>query len=327
MIRESRIRLEQRPDGLWVVVVGAPFTKEYRLDTTGSMGDNVERAIKVLPQICELTATALPGRDHFYCASIFGDVVDQFVLCRGQFEVLAERMVDQLTLMHPEGSGGDEAEDPHYGLFGAAYLTNAYLHRIGLRSYDYTITDAPCHERLNVKTLKRVFGDEVFEKVKENGHQISQKDLPTNRELVDDLKLRAFPFCLLVKGRTNEGTKRQWQSVFGAEYVVDLPEIEYVSHVMSVISGLVEGTLDLRSAKDFLISANLSKVKACQVVDAVSHIPIGAQCALPNFNRLPKKGDVFAEKADLWPVDPTEVSSLPSEVTSAEQAGGSGGWL
>src|SRR5262245_7538380 len=74
VIRPSRIRLEERPDGLFVVSVGAPVTTEYRVDTTGSMGDHVERALRALPSLCEPVAAVVPERDPFFCASIFGDV-------------------------------------------------------------------------------------------------------------------------------------------------------------------------------------------------------------------------------------------------------------
>lgn len=324
VVRESRIRLAERPDSLWTVSVGTPVPIEYRLDVTTSMGDNVDRAHKALPEICELTSAALPGRDPFYCASVFGDIVDQFVLCRGQFEALADRMVDQLTLMHPDRDGGDMPEDPHYGFFGAAYLTNAYLHRIGLRSYDFTITDAPCHDRLSETQLKRIFGPEVFNKARENGHEMSPKDLPTNQELVAEMLKRDHAFMLLVADRGERSLVHFWSGLFNREQVVVLPRIELVPHIVAAIIGLTEGTFDLRSAADFLRSGNISKDDARRVVDAVAHIPLGAQAALPNFGKMPKKGDVFAKKTDLWPMNPEEV---PQGGDTSKPGSEDGGWL
>lgn len=327
VVRPSRIRLEDRPDGLFEVPVGAPLTMEFRLDTTGSMGDNVERALRVLPNICELTQKVVPGRDPFYCASIFGDAVDRFILCRGQFEVLAERMVNQLTLMHPEGNGGGNGgEDPHYGLFGAAYLTNAYLHRIGLKSMDFTITDEPCHEPLVANQLVRVFGREVFDKAKENGHEIDSKNLPTNVELVRDLLRRAHAFALLVTRGRDSSIVYHWQRLYGKDRVVIMPEIEYLPQVMAIITGLTEGTVDLRSAVDYLSDQEISKPNARMIVDAVAHIPLGAQRALPNYSKLPKKGDVFRQKTDLWPIDPKDLPSVTAKKPVGKPTG-TGGWL
>jgi hypothetical protein len=331
VIRESRIRLEQRPDGLWVVLVGAPFPIEYRLDTTGSMGDNVERALRVLPLICELVGAVLPGRDPHYCASIFADVMDRFALCRGQFEMLADRMVNQLTLMHPEGGGyGNGGENPEYGLFGATYLTKAYLQRIGLKSYDFTITDEPGRDRFSLDQLKRVFGPQVMEKVKENGYEMSARNLPSARDAVNDLFRRAHVFCLLIGDR--DDARDYWPDLYGKERVVFMPVIEHLPHVMAVIVGLTEGTLDLRSGLDFLESHEINKTAAGSIIEAVSGIPLGAQRALPNYGKIPVKGDLFAAKTDLWPINPDEVPAVEPEKSGKKPGKGGdpasdGGWL
>lgn len=333
VIRPSRMRMEELPSGLWQVSVGAPATQENRLDTTGSMGTNVERAIKVLPDIFELTAKVLPGRDPFYCASFFGDQVDQFILQRGQFEVLADRMVNQLTLMNPEGMGGaNNGEDPHYGFFGAAYLTDAYLQRIGLKTMDFTISDEPVHSPLQADQLVRVFGKEVFEKVKENGYDFDAKNLPTNKEVVQDMLKRAHAFAFLVHTDRRSNLVSHWQELYGKDHVVIMPNIDYMAYMMAAITGLTEGTLDLQSVKDFLLDTEIPKREAIQIVDAISHIPLGAQCALPNYKLLPKKGDIFANKTDLWPMKPEDI---PEGITLGDiiqaDAGAatadSGGWL
>ncbi len=326
VIRPSRIRLKERPDGSFVVEVGTSVPTEYRVDTTGSMGDNVDRALAALPQLCDLVAEMLPGRDPFYCASIFGDLMDRqgrgFPLCRGQFECEAGKMVNQLTLMHPERDGcGNGGEDPHYGFFASAYLTNSYFRRIGLKSYDFTISDEPVHEGLSDRQLVRIFGDEVFEKVRANGHELDRHHLPDNRELVQYLLTQAHAFGLLVEGRRSS-LRAGWEDMFGKEHVIMLPRIELVPHVMATIIGLTEGAIDLQSAVDFLTGREIGKGEAHQVVDAVAHIPLGAQQTLPNFARMPKKGDVFATKTDLWPVDVSD--SAPKADEGGEP---SGGWL
>lgn len=326
VIRESRIRMEQRPDGLWVVNVGAPVPVEYRLDTTGSMGDNVDRALKVLPNLCEPMAKMLPERDPHYCASIFGDARDQFVLCRGQFEMLADRMVNQLTLMHPEGGGyNNSGEDPQMGLFGATYLTKAYFQQIGMKSYDFTLTDEPVHENMSVDLLKRVFGPHVFEKVKENGHEISARNLPTVSEMVKEMFKRVHAFCLVIGDRGD--ARKCWLDLYGKSRVIFLGDvsIEHAPQVMAAITGLTEGTLDLRSTPDFLSSHEVKKSEVRKITDAISGIPIGAQRALPNWHKIPKKGDLFAKKTDLWPIDQSEVPH-EQEVEEADIQSNSG-WL
>src|SRR3989338_6005270 len=313
VIRRSLPRLEKRADGLWVLTVGTPIPKEVRVDTTGSMGNNVDIAFRVLPRDYELCSGVLPGYDLQSAIGIFGDVGDRFVLCRPQFEMVAEKIVEQLTLMVPERAGGDAPEDPHYGLFGAAFLTALYFVRIDLKGYDFTVSDAPGRDWLDESQLRRIFGPEVFEKVAENGHKVDSRDLPSTMEVVQDLLKRAHAFFLQVGDAPS--TTRFWTGVFGAERVVVLPSTELLPQVQAAIIGLTEGTLDLSSVEEFLQENNVERDDAKRIVRSVANIPIGAQAALPNFGKRPQKGDLFREKTDVWPIDPSEVDSegAPSE--------------
>ncbi len=328
VIRPSRIRLLDRSDGLFEVAVGSPVSIEYRLDTTSSMGDNVDLALAALPALCEPVAEVLSGRDPFYCAGVFNDVDDQFIMCRGQFEVLADRMVNQLTLMNPIRQGGDIPEDPHYGLFGAAYLTRAYQRLIGLKSYDFTITDAPARERLEAAALKQIYGSEVFDKVKENGYEIDPRDLPETRDVVRELTKQAHIFILIVD--PNPGAPAFWRDLYGKDRLIRLSRVQHAPYAMATIIGLTEGTLDLRSAKDFLGHQNLTEREVAMILSAVSSIPLGAQKALPNFNRQPKKGDIFHTKTDLWPVnadEAAELGGLSKKKGKSTATKPDGGWL
>lgn len=323
VIRRSLLRFEQCDNKLWQLTVGTSVPIETRLDTTGSMGGNVDIAMRVLPDAFELFAKVLPGCDIHVATGIFGDVSDNFVLCRPQFEMLAEKVVKQLTLMVPERDGGDEDEDPHYGLFGAAYLVDAYINRIGLKGYDFTISDASAHDYYSAVQLVRVFGEEVFDKVAANGHEIKRSNLPSIKEVVEHLLKRAHAFFLQVG--ENPHTKQFWSEIFGANRVVVLPRTEVAPHVQAAIIGLTEGTLSLRDVEKFLTGAGLSSTDAEKVVRSVVNIPIGAQAALPNYNKRPKKGDLFKEKTDLWPISADEAKKVST--TKGKKSEGGPGWL
>jgi hypothetical protein len=275
----------------------------------------------VLPSAYELSNSLLPGYDLQIANGIFGDIVDRFVLCRPQFEMEAAKLVEQLTLMVPEREGGDITEDPHYGIFGAAYLTDRHINRYELKGYDFTISDAPTRDRLDERQLIRIFGAEVFDKVAENGRQISKDDLPTAKEMVEDLLRDAHAFFLQVGGVRE--TTLGWTDIFSAQRVVHLPSTEFLPHVQAVIIGLTEGTLGLSDVPAFLTTNNMSSADADRVVRSVANIPIGAQAALPNFGKLPKAGDLFKEKTDLWPVDSAEV---PADSEASTNTAGPG-WL
>jgi len=317
VIRRSLPRFEQREDGLWVLTIGTPMPIETRVDTTGSMGGNVDIALRVLPHMYELCAGVLPGYDLQIATGIFGDVSDRFVLCRPQFEMVADKIVEQLTLMVPERAGGDAPEDPHYGLFGAAYLTSAYLHKIGLKSYDFTVSDAPARDLLDERELKRIFGSEVFDKVTENGFQLTG-NLPTTAEVVQELLKRSHAFFLQVEHERS--TTSFWTEVFGPDRVVVLPSTELLPQVQATIIGLTEGTLNLEDAPDFLREHNVNADNAKRIVRSVANIPIGVQTTLANYNKRPQAGDLFREKTDLWPIDKSELeTSTPAEADDDTQ--------
>ncbi|MBI3889200.1 hypothetical protein HY312_01300 [Candidatus Saccharibacteria bacterium] len=318
VIRRSLVRFSQRSDGLYVVTAGLPVSIEQRLDTTGSMGRNVENVLKVLPDTYDLVAKMLPGADPHMAIGIFADCVDRFVLCRPQFEMTADKIVHQLTLMVPEGGGGGNGgEDPQYGLFGAAYLTAAYINRIGLKGYDFTITDEPARAYLDESQLKRVFGEDVFDKVSENGHEISKNELLSTKQVIDDLLKRAHAFVLIVGDSAN--TARFWPSVIDESRIIQLPDVELLPQVQAAIIGLTEGTLTLQSLEEFLLASETGRSNTDAIVRSVSNIPIGAQTVLENFGKGPKVGDVFREKTDLWPMDPSEVPELTDEVDEGQE--------
>lgn len=319
VIRLSLPRLEQNADGLWELLVGTPLPVETRVDTTGSMGNNVDIALSVLPNMYEACLAAVrEGYDIQIATGIFGDVVDPFPLCRPQFEMVADKIVGQLALMVPERDGGDGDEDPHYGIFGGAYLTAAHISKLGLKGYDFTVSDAPCHERFDSKQLIRIFGPDVFEKVAENGHTIDRKQLPSPRDVVKDLLKRAHAFFLQVKDESSRLT-RFWSEIYSPDRVVWIPDTHVLPQVQAAIIGLTEGTLDLGNTKEFLRDQQVPAKHIDAIMRSVSGIPLGAQAALPNFKKLPKKGDLFEKKDSLWPIDPMDVKA-----PGGKPAGGKG---
>ena len=243
VVRRSLMRFNARDDGMWTVTVGCPIHIESLCDTTGSMGTNVDTAMRVLPDTYACAAEMLPGYDPQLTLGIFGDFEDRFILQRPQFEMEAQKIVDYLADMAPERRGaGNHGEDPEYGLFGAAYLTDAYDNRIGLKGYHFCITDEPVHDRFDVDNLKRVFGENVFQHLKSNGHEMSERDIYAlkTQDVVRDLLRQSHAFVLLLKG-VYKDTVPQWQSIYGAERVIQIPDTAYLPQIQGAIIGLTEG--------------------------------------------------------------------------------------
>ncbi len=323
VIRLSLPRVEQISNGSkYRLTVGTPLPIETRVDTTGSMGDNVDIAMRVLPDAFESWTEVLEGYDIQVATGIFGDHKDRFPLCRPQFEMEAAKIVKQLTLMVPERQGHDTPEDPDIGIFGGAYLTRAYINRIGLKGYDFTVTDAPGRGMIDQKQLKRVFGQDVFEKVKQNGHKFNENNTIDLKDVWVDLLDRAHAFVLLVES----SYKRFWIEHVGKDRVVVLPNTEVLPQVQAAIIGLTEGSLLPTDMSSFLkkVISNYSSREIDSICESLINIPIGAQAKLPNFGKCPKKGDIFVGKPDvwddtnLWPEEQSEEQLVHSEENTDE---------
>lgn len=308
VVRLSLPRVEQKED-LWEMLVGCPLPIETRLDTTSSMGGELDVAMKVLPDAFEAWSKVTEGYDVHCCTGIFGDRGDRFILCRPQFEMQADKIVKQMSLVVPERGGGDIPEDPDYGIFGGAYCCRHYINRIGLKGYDFTVTDAPGRGMLTIANLMRVFGHDVWAMLKKNGFdQFVEEDdkgncscSQTSFDLGDvwsALLDRAHAFVLQV-GRERD-TKAFWKPIVGHGRLVQLPDTKFLPHVQAAIIGLTEGTLLLNDVEDFMVSFNMDKDTAKRVAASLVDIPIGAQAQLPNFDDRPMKGDMFDGKPDVW---------------------------
>ena len=295
------------PDGRFEVAVGLSVPVEIMLDTTGSMGDNVDIALKGIPDTRDnLQDVMRQGCEAHVATGVFNDVVDRFpggsqgiVLTRSQFE-MTEKMAEQMMHHIPMRQGaGNSKEDSQFGLFAAAYLSSFYINRIGLKSYHFTMTDDAADSTIDSGQLKRIFGDDVAKAVTKNGHEIDIENLTTT-QVVQNLLDRAHAFCLLVNADAR--VTRFWKQLMGEERIVLLPDTKLVSHVMPAIVGLTEGTLELSSVTKYLEKRGVSKADAKLIERSVRNIPIGAQTVLAHFDKIPIRGDIFQTKEDLWPV-------------------------
>jgi len=322
VIRRSLMRFDKSPSGGWIVTVGVPIPLESEVDTTGSMGNNVDISMRNLPDTYELAAEMLLGYDPQLAMGIFGDVADRFVFQRPQFEMTAKAIVGYLKDMVPERDGHDLPEDPQYGLFAAAYLTNAYINRIGLKGYHFCVSDATAHDYFDMGNLCRVFGDDALKYVNTNvaecygpNKHFTETQIESLRigDVVKDLLTLSHAFFLKV--RPNEYISNFWREIYGTERVIVIPTTEYLPQVQAAIVGLTEGTLSINDTVDWLRRHKVDERTANNLADQLANIPLGAQEILrAKLGRpLPKAGDIFKSKTDLWPTD--------GETTTTERGG------
>ena len=294
-LRRSLIRLN--PHGKkWISTVGCPMDIEVSCDTTGSMGGEVDKEMAILPELYESIAKVLPGYDPQLCLGIFGDLCDKFSLCRPEFEMEARKIVNYLKEMAPQRDGGDPEEDPQYAMFARAYLTDAYTNRIGLKGYHFIVTDSTCHDRLIRRDIKRIFGDEIFDNELKD-----MKKIPSVEEMIQDLKKVAHQFVLVIKHRF---VADFWRDLCGEGSVIEINSTDQLPAVISAIVGLTEGTIDVADLEKHLKGAYAGH----NMIAQLSSIDIGAQARLRHAlpYPVPKAGDVFAKKGDIWPIQPDD---------------------
>lgn len=329
-IRRSLPRFEKQGK-LWLLTCGMPMPEETALDTTGSMGNNVDDAFGALPKSYEMETggdNPVLGRYDVQIATAnFNDVEDGEgtpVLCRTQFE-MAEKIAQQMTLLVPGRNGcGNRKEDSHFAIFAAGYLTAARINEYGLKWYHFLVSDEPTVLTFNFTWLKRIFGDDVLDHVRANGFNFTEGRLPDTAQAVCDLQKKAHAFFLQVNDRSD--VRNQWRDLYGADHAIMLPRCgtKYLHCVKASIIGLTEGVLDIEGAEQML-RTNASADEARQIMRAIAHIPIGAQTLAPNFHKLPKAGDFFKEKTDLWPIAEADIDQ--DESLDSEESAQGAQWL
>ena len=339
VIRRSLPRFAQLEDGTFRMTVGMPIDVEDTCDTTGSMGDNVQRRMESLPLTYEAMSEVLPGCDPQLALGIFGDRHDsggnrdQFPLQRPQFEMTADKIVDYVANLVPEGRGGDSPEDPQYAVFAAAYLTDTYTNKCGLKGYHFLISDAPFHHVLDPSAIEELFGNNVWNELAENGHpEIKRNSLPTFEELFKALHRRTHAFLISV-GRDSE-YMGDFNEYYDVNHRIRITDTSCLPVIEAAVVGLTEGTLQPLDIKKFLEKHQVSSHNICDALPGLKKVPFRAQRVLEQESKvltgpLPKKGDIFADKNDINPIRraedvPADADVQPVKETPVED---SGDWL
>ncbi len=287
--REANNYLAEQPDGTFILKLGISMPVKTDLDTTGSMGGNVDLAMKALPAVHDMLMQNTLSRYGVQVATgVVQDVGDRFPYQHSQFE--PDNEIDrQLTLLVPERSGGDSTEDYQIGLYYTAHRIKTQIVSYGLKGYYFIVGDERGRDSISKRDAKEVLGisdlqsaiqaEKLGESVRESWHTFF-------------LQIRDIGYVT-----------SYWSDVLGRDRVVMVPHASQIAVIQGLITGLTEGVLDLQSAKDFLIDvARVNKTDAGRIVRAVNHIPLRAQAELAGFDNIPPKGSVFASRDDIWPI-------------------------
>ncbi len=304
-IRRSEIKLEPHRTQ-WIATLGCPIDIELCYDNTHSMGSHLERVQREanklfaweIDDLLYKTSAVLPQYAPLFCFDTFGDCGDQFVLYRAHFAKSKSELINYARKIVPKHLGGldNHGEDPQYAMFARTYLTDTYANRIGLKGYHFIVTDEPYHDHLCRQELERIFGDDIFE----NELKEMRDHIPSLEEMVKTLKEKTHQFVLVLRDHRYYDTAEKWYNLCGKQSVIIIDSITDLPRIIACIIGLTEGTVDVAKLGDALtyVSGKVALIKQ------LSKIDIGAQLRLRHAlpHPIPKAGDIFASKDDLWPI-------------------------
>lgn len=307
--RREALNLLVKHDDAWRLDFGIAMPVTTALDTTGSMGRNVDIAFGVIPSIQSLFvqgAQAVLSRYHVqFATAVIQDVGDEHPYQHSEYEPDNEMEV-QMQMLVPERSGGDSTEDYQLDLWYTAFRVRTMIVNYGLKGYHFIVGDERGRDYLRPGSVSRVFGvDDLQSNIgaEELGHQV----------------LQGWHTFFLQVGDLDYTTV-YWAKVLGRDRVVILPRTENIAEVQAVIIGLTEGVLDLQSAADFLTDfARTSPRNVENIVRAVAHVPLRVQADLPNFGRIPPAGSIFASREDTWPIGDEPVVPAPTVETPEDE--------
>ncbi len=310
-IRQSKIRLDEYGDN-WISTCGCPMDIELLCDTTGSMGSEVDTLMETLPDLYGSLVPVLNGYDPQVSIGIFGDHTDPFVLCRPQFEMHAEKIVDYLSREAPQRRGGGNShEDPQYGFIASAYLTDRYTNKIGLKGYHFTVTDEPVNPEIDEYQIRRIFGENILK------NELAEvRDRCTDlHSVIQDMQSKVHQFVFLLPDYFHWYSIDKWSDFVPRDKIIRIRTTADLPKVIAAVIGLVEGTLDFENVREFL-GPEIADMK---LLADLSVIDIGAQAELKRKlpSPVPKKGDIFAKKTDIWPI-PSEADKNNAEEEAEE---------
>ena len=240
-----------------------------------------------------------------------------------QFEMQADKIVDYVTKLVPEGAGGDAPEDPQYAMFGAAYLTDAATNRLGIKGYHFVITDAGLHGTLDPNTIERIYGKDVWKDLADNGFpEITRKNLPDMEELMKALNQRVHAFFIGVNRIDYD-----WYGLYDEGHRVEIYDTRCLPQIEAAIIGLTEGTLEPMDVEKFLRDNQVSARNINEAMPGLRKMPFAAQRMLEKAsgNRIPVKGDIFATKLDIQPIG--HIDDIPESGGSTSEETTTVNWL
>lgn len=253
------------------VAIGVVF------DVTGSMGGIPVQLQKKLPQLMGLLLRKGYVQDPQILFGAVGDYFsDSVPLQVGQFESGIE-MDDDLGRLYLEGGGGGTYEES-YDLalyFFARHTSIDCWDKRGKKGYLFLIGDEKPYPSTSQEQIATVIGDDLQE-----GLEIEA--------ILREARERYHVFFVIPRGASHGADpelKKRWSKLVGPQNVIMLDDPDAVCEAIGVAIGLCEGTADVDTVEEDLVSTGAAASLAKSVAGALA--PLAKSTAIVHVAKGP----------------------------------------
>jgi hypothetical protein len=300
-------------DGTLVNGPALALVSDY--DGTASMGSNIKRFFDALVPFNVLME---PIRDMGYDTQLSAmmhqdkdDVIpgSEIVNAIQQTEYeTGNRIADQIREIVNSNAGGDPTEEYQFALLQAAF-NKLDINRYGLKGYLFIGGDEIGRDGNTPEEVMEHLGRKIqsYMTIKQMYEAAAEK----------------FHVYRIQCGGSGTGASRDsyttwWEKVMGKGHVVVVEDVELLAEVQAALVWCGETPEPTEAGLiDFIVNGTKSNIKRTPedakkiwrwIIEA--GVELGVQTKLPNWGKLPKKGDKFAHYRHMWPVgDPRAVEN------------------
>lgn len=310
--RESRNAFAKNPDGTCTLVNGIKLPVISDTDGTGSMGENVAKALYAMGNLYSL----LNRFDRYQIdlsVAVVQDISDKHpVVQMAQFES-DNRAAEHVKKLVPDKNGDDPDEDYDLALWYVDNKVETDIVRYGLKGYYFMIADAKGRGSVTKEKVKRHLG-----------HEMQASSIST-KEICKQLLEQWHFFFIQVDG--SDSTENWWADKIGRPRIIRINDSDLLAEVQASLVYVTETLQPSKNGlKEFLKNTETNRqLDDFQIEDIWQWLQsakslFGAQAKLPGYNNIPKPGDIFTNYRDVWPIGHTKTTEkIPEKTETTSQ--------
>jgi hypothetical protein len=292
--------------GTFVLVNGIALPILNMFDGTGSTAMWLEDFFHAAEKQYKMLDGARTRYNTQLASSVVQDVCDSSPVVQiSQFES-DERSAEQVRLLQPDSGGGDAPEDYDLGLVMGLFLYADIWTFYGLKGYFTLTADEIGRGLVTKRDVKSLLGQSL--------DQLQMGDRVSTADICHQLLDKWHFFLLQVPsggGRILPHTTNWWSDVVDPSRVLKVSDPRLLAEVRAGLvyvtealnpspEGLVEFLRNDADQQQFQMNAHDLDTVWRILETAEQHF--SAQAKLPEYQDIPRPGDIFAHYRHAWPI-------------------------